>query len=100
MDVVVQAAAAPGTGGAWLKLMREGGLDLWTAIVAECITVRCLSEAQLCPSLSLSLAPPSVFIHCLAQYTIHPALFIGKLHNGYNGVRRGLDLVRAKKKSM
>ena len=39
MDVVVEAAAAPSTGGAWLKLLREAGLDFWKAFLTECLKV-------------------------------------------------------------
>jgi hypothetical protein len=54
------------------------------------------SASVSCPSLSLShsLARPAVGTYCPAQYTIHPALFLAKLHNMYNGVRRNLELVR------
>jgi hypothetical protein len=87
MDVVVQAASAPGVNGAWLRLLREGGIDFWTAIVSECVTVH---------SVCLSHWPRRRYLHCLAQYGIHAALFLGKLCYAYNGLRRGLDLVRTK----
>ena len=74
MDVVVQAAATPGTGGAWLKLMREGGVDLWTAIVTECKTVRCLSEAQLCLSLSLARSAVGIYTVLRSMAFILPCL--------------------------
>ena len=87
MDVVVHAASARGTGGAWLRLMREGGIDFWTAIVSECVTVH---------SVCLSRSPRRRYVRCLAQYGFHPALYLGKLRYAYNGLRRNLDLVRAK----
>jgi hypothetical protein len=93
MDVVVTAASAAGTDGAWMKLLREAGLDFWVCYVGNCKKV----EAQVSPvriSLTHSLARPAVGTYCPAQYTIHPALFLAKLHNMYNGVRRNLELVR------
>ena len=66
MDAVVHAASTSGAGGAWLKMLREAGLDFWTAFVRECIKVHDFSEAQLC--LSLSRSPRRRYLHCLAVW--------------------------------
>ena len=66
MDAVVHAASTSGAGGAWLKMLREAGLDFWTAFVRECIKVHDFSEAQLC--LSLSRSPRPRYLHCLAVW--------------------------------